>query len=403
MTPGRGTSDTLREWWWHRQGLDGALDGADPATVLATSGWARSVGGANPYLTLFARAGIGRLKVDAATADLAVCELPAARGCTYVVPAADFGLALQVGRHAPEAEARLAEKLGVPRRELDTLCDAVTEALGDGPLDPAGLRAVLGSAVRNLGEEGRKKGLSTTLPVALGLLQAAGRIRRIPVNGRLDQQRYAYAHWSPTDTGPVTGLSDEEARTELARRYFGWTGGASLAELRWFTAFSARDAKAAVAGLDLIDIGDGRLALPADTEALAGFTPGPPRYALLASIDALILLRRDVRSLLTTADANRAVPGHRSGKSLGDLADLPDHAIVDRGRLVGLWQYDVAAEAIVWWVFDREAAADPDLKAAVARTEAYVRDQLGDARGFSLDSPKSRASRIEALRADGGT
>ncbi|MFI6849022.1 hypothetical protein OG535_21450 [Kitasatospora sp. NBC_00085] len=36
---------------------------------------------------------------------------------------------------------------------------------------------------------------------------------------------------------------------------------------------------------------------------------------------------------------------------------------------------------------------------AVARTEAFVRDQLGDARGFSLDSPTSRAPKIAALRA----
>jgi hypothetical protein len=34
----------------------------------------------------------------------------------------------------------------------------------------------------------------------------------------------------------------------------------------------------------------------------------------------------------------------------------------------------------------------------VARAEQYVREGLGDARSFSLDSPKSRAPRIEALR-----
>jgi hypothetical protein len=30
--------------------------------------------------------------------------------------------------------------------------------------------------------------------------------------------------------------------------------------------------------------------------------------------------------------------------------------------------------------------------------ENYIREQLGDARSFSLDSPKSRTPRIEALR-----
>ena len=61
---------TPRAWWWYRQGLDGSLQGADPATVLARTGWARTVGGANPYLTLFARAGTGRAAVDAAQAEV---------------------------------------------------------------------------------------------------------------------------------------------------------------------------------------------------------------------------------------------------------------------------------------------------------------------------------------------
>jgi hypothetical protein len=45
---------TRMAWWWHRQGLDETA--GTPAQVLAATGWARSVGGANPYLSLFARA-----------------------------------------------------------------------------------------------------------------------------------------------------------------------------------------------------------------------------------------------------------------------------------------------------------------------------------------------------------
>src|SRR5262245_6982629 len=97
----------LRAFWWHRQGLDGSLAGADAAAVLRRSGWARSVGGANPYLTLFARAGISRVDADADVKRLAIHELPSARGCTYVLPSDHFGLALQVGRYAPEAELKV--------------------------------------------------------------------------------------------------------------------------------------------------------------------------------------------------------------------------------------------------------------------------------------------------------
>src|SRR4051794_10534177 len=77
----------LQAWWWHRQGLDGSLQGKTAAEVLERSGWARSVAGVGPYLTLFSRAGIRRADADAAVAKLEIHELPAARGCTYLLPA----------------------------------------------------------------------------------------------------------------------------------------------------------------------------------------------------------------------------------------------------------------------------------------------------------------------------
>jgi len=91
----------LRAWWSFRQGLDGRLIGKSPAKVLGEAGWARSVGGAGPYLTLFARAGTGRQATDEAVARMEIHELPSARGCTYVVPAGDFALA----RRAPRIQA----------------------------------------------------------------------------------------------------------------------------------------------------------------------------------------------------------------------------------------------------------------------------------------------------------
>jgi hypothetical protein len=65
-----------------------------------------------------------------------------------------------------------------------------------------------------------------------------------------------------------------------------------------------------------------------------------------------------------------------------------------------LWEYDPATESIAWMSF---IAKDPALKKAVAGMEEYVRHDLGDARSFSLDSPKSRVPRITALRAAAGT
>jgi hypothetical protein len=388
----------LRAWWAHRQGLDGSLLGKSPAQVLERSGWARSVGGVGPYLTLFARAGTSRAEADRAVERLEIHELPAARGCTYVVPAADFPVALRVGRSMGDGEMRVAVKLGVTEKEVDRLGAAVVKALARGPLDPQGIREATGDASRSLGEEGKKKGLSTTLPLALGRLQAAGDIRRVPVNGRLDQQRYAYALWKPN---PLAGRKETEydALVELARRYFGWVGPATLAEFQWFAAVGAKAVREITRSLGLVpaDAGSDRLLLPEEAAAFRAFKPpARPHYALVSSLDAISAARRDLAGLLDPEDRERKVVADKTPVHVGGLSDLPNHAILDRGRVIGLWEFDPEAGTVVWGTF---GGKDKALAAAVKETEDFVRDQLGDARSFSLDSPKSRAPRIRALRA----
>lgn len=391
----------LRAWWWHKQGLDGRLSGATPQKALEETGWARAVGGDGPYLTLLARAGTGREAADAGVAKLEIHELPSVRGCTYVLPASDFALGLKAGEGFHDAEVKVARKLGVTDAELEKLCGAIVDVLSGGPLDPDQLREATGNASRSLGEEGKKKGLSTTMPVALGMLQEAGEIRRVPVNGRLDQQRYRYTLWRPN---PLQGfpLSREEAYRELARRYFQWIGPATLAHFQWFTGLSAKVCKAAIEplGLEPLASGDARLLFPADREKLEHYrVPEDAQFNLISPLDGIVLLRRDLSSLVTPQDLRKTVPIDKHSKELGSIQDLPCHGIIDRGRLVGLWEYDPAAQAIVWMSFVGKPAA---LKQAVSRMEEFIQTDLGDARSFSLDSPKSRVPRIEGLRQAAG-
>ena len=258
------TPERLRAWAWHRQGLDGSLAGCTAEQVLARAGWARSVGGANPYLTLFARAGIRREQVDADVLAHRILELPVARGCTYVLGRDDFAWALQLGKDAAESAFKVVGRLGVDRGEITLLEEQVLHTLAEaeGPMDPRQLKEELGDSVRNLGEEGKKKGATTTLPTALGILQSEGRIRRVPANGRLDQQRYAYEPWGL----PPSALDDDDARTELIRRYLGWTGGATFKQSQWFTGFTVAQSKAALAAVGAVEVptaGRGRPAVDA--------------------------------------------------------------------------------------------------------------------------------------------
>jgi winged helix DNA-binding protein len=391
--------NTIRAFWAHRQGLDGSLRGKSPAEVLERTGWSRSVGGAGPYFTLFSRAGLSRKAIDAAVAALEIHELPAARGCTYVVPASDFALALRVGEgYGDQAQIDVAKKCcGVTDDELDHLCQSVLEVLDATPLDPRELKDKLGDAVRNLGPEGKKKGVTTTLPLALGRLQTAGEIRRVPINGRLDQQRYRYARWYSNPRASLS-LTDEEAYTELARRFFRWIGPARLAHFQWIAALSQKAARAAIEPLGLVTVNslDERLMFPDDREVLMSFEkPTEPHYVLTSTLDNITHLRRDVAGLLSDSDQHLQIFGEKGEQPISGFSDLPHHPILDRGQLIGLWEYDPETQSIVWTTFTQQLEG---LHYEVARTEALIRDELGDMRSFSLDSPESRKPRIAALR-----
>jgi len=239
--------------------------------------------------------------------------------------------------------------------------------------------------------------LTTTLPVALGKLQSEGEIRRIPTNGRLDQQRYRYALWSPHPLAKFK-LSSEEAFVELARRFFRWIGPATVAEFQWFSGLGVKAAKAAVEPLQLARLdGEGDfLMFPADREEFEKFqAPRQPQYALVSCLDGITHLRRDLQGLLEPQDLKQRVFVDKNLQEIGGLPDLPSHGILDRGRLVGLWEFDTDSKSIAWASF---GVKDKALKQAVERAESYIRSDLGDARSYSLDSPKSRVPRIEALR-----
>ena len=111
----------LRAWWWHRQGLDGSLPGAEPGDVLARTGWARSVGGSNPYLSLFARAGTAghRSTRRSPPGDLRTSLGPR----LHLRPAGrTFRAGAPGGAGRPRGRPRVLDKLGVDRGEVDKLC-----------------------------------------------------------------------------------------------------------------------------------------------------------------------------------------------------------------------------------------------------------------------------------------
>lgn len=388
----------IRAWWAHQQALDGSQAGASAAQVLERTGWQRSLGGVGPYVSLFARAGLSRQAVEDAVAAGEIREIPSARSCMYVVPAAHYALALRLRQAGGEPEIAGAKKhFDVTDAEIDRLCEAVLSALDAGPLDTRGLKSAVGGSVRDFGPEGQRRGVTSTLPLALGKLEGAGEIRRVAHEGRLDEKRYAYTRWRDNPLTSVK-LTDEEAHTELARQYFRWIGPARLAHFQWFSGLSAKAARAAIAPLDLVPVesGDERMMFPEDREALHAFqTPDEPHIVLTTNFDNVIHLRRDVSEVLGDVTDLQRLYGEQGTQQAGGLTDLQSHPILDRGRLIGLWEYDVQPATIVWATLDPPG---PEVAAAVARMEGYVRGKLGECRSFGMDRPESRKPRIAALR-----
>ena len=170
--------------------------------------------------------------------------------------------------------------------------------------------------------------------------------------------------------------------TDLARGYFAWIGPAAVGEFQAFAGLGVKAAKAAVEPLQLVEVAPGLVLLPEDCEEFLKFqAPERPQYSLVSSLDGLASLRGDWKGLLEPEDSE---------------IDLAGHTILDRGRLVGRWEFDTETGTIAWTSF---LPRDKTLEKAVREMEAFVREDLGDARSFALDTPKSRAPRIEKLRA----
>jgi hypothetical protein len=390
--------EVLRAWWFQRQGLDhpSKLSAAD---VLEKTGWPRSVGGANPYLAIWARNRSSRESIDKALENESIHELPSARGCTYIVPKNHYALALKIGQPKGDAPDVAGAKkfLGVTEKEIEKLETKILEALKKSAMDPREIKEVVGDAARSLGEAGKKRGTTTTLPLALGRLQSNGRIRRISNDGRIDNQRYKYAAWNPSPLANYK-LSAEEAHVELAKLYFKWIGPASLANFQWFSGLGVAAAKSVLAPLKLQPLEDGSdlLLLTSDRDSLHSFKPPKEeQIALVGCLDNIVHLSRDLSAHLDEKDKNQKIRGEKGMQTFGSVQDLNSHGIFDRGRIIGIWEYDVEKEEIVWKTFTRPSIG---VKKAVAEMEAFVRDQLGDARSFSLDSPASRKPRLDAIR-----
>jgi hypothetical protein len=275
---------------------------------------------------------------------------------------------------------------------LEFFAEKVLRVLESGATSTTQLRNALSAHIRTFGEEGKKRGITSDLPLALTILQSRALIHRIPSNGRLDTQSFHYKLWNP----PLSDLpSPEEADIFLANLYWQWLGIATASEFRWFSGFTAKRAKLAMEPLELVEIGDDNLASPQAVRSFREFVePSGDDVRLLSALDSAFNLTRRAVDWFESIDLSRLERAGLTEIAGNGLSNLPFNAILNRNRVIGFWEYDSENGRIVHALLTPVTDSISD---ALYQTETMIRDELGDFRSFSLDSQKARKETLARL------
>ncbi|MEA2336718.1 MAG: hypothetical protein QOE82_725, partial [Thermoanaerobaculia bacterium] len=239
----------MTQQWLERQLLP-PRPGVSIADVVTRGGWIPSAGGTGPYLSIRARIpNVSRQDIDDVVFErMELLEVPSVRDTAFLVPRADAGIALAAGRRSYSERLR---KLPVDRAELASLGKKIRKTLDDDALTTDQLRRALSpDSIRDLGDAGKRLGVTSTLTATLKLLQSEGKVLRTNVERRLDGRTHLYRRWpAEIDTTPPSDLD-----VALATRYLSWSAPSTIDDFAWWSALGKRAAKAAMASLHIDDV-----------------------------------------------------------------------------------------------------------------------------------------------------
>ena len=395
--------------------------GGGAPDVVAATGWVRTLAGIDVYLAVRARSHeLTRASMDEAVADGRLRVSPAARGCIYLISEAHLGLALAHARALarPRTERDLA-KAGVSTREVEELAAGVLDVLRAGPMTTASVRKALpAGAARSLGARGKRVGLSSPLPVALRELEFAGRIERALPDGRLDTERYHWRIVSGKRRTAIADAGDHQARVRaLVELFLRVSGPATHKQLATWIGVSKRAVTSALAELPVVSVAidwpDGfadddsarrapHVLLETDLEELQHAATPAPRFAFLPFEDALITAHGGPAPFVDPRYHDRPVDswGGSRPTTIARSRHVGQRPLMCGDEMIGFWEYDRDAETIVCGAFRPLSSSEKrSLREASESLFAFIRDQLGHARSFSLDTDDAVRGRVQILRA----
>jgi hypothetical protein len=215
-------------------------------------------------------------------------------------------------------------------------------------------------------------GLSTRV---LFLLATEGRIVRARPVGGWTSSRYRWARTEAWLGAPLPGLDHAEACAELLRRWLRTFGPGTVTDIRWWTGWSARTARATLEDLEAVevdlDVGTGYV-LPDDLEAESA---AEPWIALLPGLDP---------TAMGWKERTWYVGEHEAG--LFDTGNAGP-TIVANGRVIGSWAQRADGEIAVGYV----GRVDRRTRDAVEAERERLRAWVGDVRfGARFPTPLER-------------
>ncbi|WP_037359351.1 winged helix DNA-binding domain-containing protein [Amycolatopsis orientalis] len=198
--------------------------------------------------------------------------------------------------------------------------------------------------------------------------RATGQSGRV-ASGAAEQPNHSAPGTLPGPSRPGTfawpGLSEDEARAALARRWLYAFGPAPVTDLRWWTGWTAVQTKKALTAIAPAEVdldGEPALALPDD---LAPVAAPEPWIALLPALDP---------TAMGWQSRDWYVGSHRS--ALFDRSGNIGPTVWSDGRIVGAWGHRPSGEVAVRLLED----IGSEKAAAVDAEAARLSEWLGEAR-----------------------
>ncbi len=334
-----------------------ALHGTDPASVfLALHARMRSPTVAGIERALYEEKSLVRLLGMRRTMFVVPREL---------VPVIQHGCAVAIAQQQRKRYAQILERAGAGDAAfLRDVGEAALAALikrGEATgaqlsTDEPRLRTAIAVA------EGKSYGSVQNITTwVLFQLSLDGRITRGRPRGTWISSQY---QWSATDVwlpGGIPAMSAATARTELVRRWLAAFGPGTMTDLRWWTGWTAAHVKAALAGLDVVEVD-----LDGDTGLVLAGDEGPTRksrtwVALLPALDP---------TAMGWAQRSWYLGGHQA--ALFDRSGNIGPSVWLDGRIVGGWAQRSSGEVVFRLLEDIGTEAGSAVAAEAARLSEWI-------------------------------